>query len=87
VVVTEQELRENFGAVLRYERTRCGLTQLDVSEELGVGREVVSRWESGRLFPTPRHVVALLSLFSVEAFHLGGVNPPSTLFTVNIPGE
>ena len=48
-------------ANLRIRRTQAGLTQDDVAENLGVGREKVSHWEHGRepIEPTLQKLAAL----------------------------
>ena len=41
----------NLGNSLFNARKRCGLSQEDVSEKLGVSRQTVSKWETGETIP------------------------------------
>ena len=63
-----------IGAKLRQARIAAGLTQEQTAEALGVSRQAVSRWESGRSYPEVdkilyicnRYQVSLDELFSQE---------------------
>lgn len=41
----------NLGNSLFHARKRCGLSQEDVAEKLGVSRQTVSKWETGETIP------------------------------------
>ena len=43
-------------------RKEKGLSQTEAAEELGVTRQAISKWESGRAFPSMEKLIAL-SLF------------------------
>ena len=47
-------LESAFGAVLRGERLRLGMTQVQLADHAGLSREAVSRIELGKLAPTIR---------------------------------
>lgn len=52
------------GSDLRYERQRRGMSVLEVSKRLGMARQTITDWESGRKVPqmeTIRKVVVFLS--------------------------
>ena len=47
-------------------REQKGLTQQELAEELGVSRQAVSQWESGRTFPSMEKQLALSRLYGVS---------------------
>ena len=47
-------------------RTRKGLSQEELAEELFVTRQAVSRWERGETLPNPQTLKALSRLFDVS---------------------
>jgi transcriptional regulator with XRE-family HTH domain len=70
-----------FPALLRYWRTRRGLSQLDLSLEADVSTKHVSHLESGRARPSEEMVLRLLSVLNVplhdqnEALATAGFEP------------
>lgn len=56
-----QELSQGseLGDYIRLERTRLGLSQRDVAEEVGVSQQSVSSWERGIVKPRPDLVPTL----------------------------
>lgn len=50
---------DSFAGRLRSARRRLGLTQQEMAERVGVGRDAVSEWESGRVQPQRRHLRAV----------------------------
>ena len=62
-----QTVRRSLGEVIKYHRTRCGMTQEFVAESLGVSRQAVSKWENGTSEPTTSNLLALAKLFDVPA--------------------
>ena len=44
----------NLGNSLFHARKRCGLSQEDVAEKLGVSRQTVSKWETDETIPDIR---------------------------------
>lgn len=65
-----QVVRKSLGEVLKDHRTRCGITQEFVAEQLGVSRQAVSKWENGTSEPTTSNLLALAKLFGVSAEEL-----------------
>lgn len=55
-----------IGTKLRNARTKSGLTQEKVAEEIGVSRQSVSNWENGRSYPDIVSVIKLSDLYSVS---------------------
>ena len=59
------ETARSLGEVLKQRRAACGMTQEFVAEALGVSRQAVSKWESGRSDPSTTNLMALAKLFDV----------------------
>lgn len=59
-----------LGQILKEHRTRCRMTQEFVAEFLGVSRQAVSKWESGKSDPSTTNLVALAKLFGIPAEEL-----------------
>lgn len=59
-----------MGQILKEHRTRCRMTQEFVAESLGVSRQAVSKWESGKSDPSTTNLVALAKLFGIPAEEL-----------------
>lgn len=57
-------------------RERRGLTQQELADELGITRQAVSQWESGRAFPSMEKQLALSRLYGVSLEELYG-GPPA----------
>ena len=59
------EAAKSLGEVLKKYRTERNMTQEFVAESLGVSRQTVSKWESGRSDPSTSNLIALAKLFGV----------------------
>ena len=59
------ETARSLGEVLKNHRVACGMTQEFVAEALGVSRQAVSKWESGRSDPSTANLMALARLFGL----------------------
>lgn len=57
--MSHSETERSFGPALRAARERRGLTQADVAAQLGVKRETISHWESGKHLPRPKQSARL----------------------------
>ena len=60
------ERARTLGEVLKRRRTACKMTQEFVAEALGVSRQAVSKWESGKSDPSTTNLLALSKLFGVR---------------------
>ncbi|WP_137819616.1 helix-turn-helix domain-containing protein [Pseudomonas sp. 2FG] len=58
------------GRAIARQRNRCGLTQEEVAERLGVGNEAVSRIERGVVMPNVERLMELASIFGCETADL-----------------
>lgn len=56
---------KTLGEAIRQGRVQCGMTQEFVAEALGVSRQAVSKWESGRADPSTTNLIALAKLLDV----------------------
>ncbi|MGI6510473.1 MAG: helix-turn-helix domain-containing protein [Erysipelotrichaceae bacterium] len=61
----KQKIAKSLGQVLKEHRTRCKMTQEFVAEQLGISRQVVSKWESGVSDPNTTNLIALAKLYGV----------------------
>ena len=59
------EKAKTLGEVLKKHRMACNMTQEFVAEALGVSRQAISKWESGRSDPSTTNLVALAKLFGI----------------------
>ncbi len=55
-----------IGSKLKSARTKMGMTQEKVAEEIGVSRQTISNWENNRSFPDIASVIRLSDLYSVS---------------------
>ena len=60
-----EENQMNLGNNLFQARKRCGLSQEDVSEQLGVSRQTVSKWETDETVPDIRQSKKMAMLYSM----------------------
>ncbi|MEW5698326.1 helix-turn-helix domain-containing protein [Pseudomonas synxantha] len=58
------------GRAIARQRSRCGLTQEQVAECLGMGNEAVSRIERGIVMPNIERLVELAAIFGCETADL-----------------
>ena len=59
------ETAKSLGEVLKNHRIACNMTQEFVAETLGVSRQAVSKWESGRSDPSTTNLMALAKLYGL----------------------
>jgi transcriptional regulator with XRE-family HTH domain len=55
-----------FGTRLRTAIKTAGKTQQDLADELGVSPQTVGGWISGRIYPRPRNMAAIVSALDVD---------------------
>lgn len=56
----------SLGEAILEHRTRCGMTQEFVAEQLGVSRQAVSKWEQNKTDPSTSNLLALAKLFGIS---------------------
>ena len=59
------ETARSLGEALKNRRVGCGMTQEFGAEALGVSRQAVSKWESGRSDPSTTNLMALARLYGL----------------------
>ena len=65
--IEKTETRITLGEAVKEHRTRCKMTQEFVAESLGVSRQAVSKWESGKSDPSTSNLIALAKLYGISA--------------------
>ncbi len=65
---------ETFGDRLKELRTERGLGQIQLAKELGVGKSVISLWETGKSEPTLGNLVKIALFFGVSTDYLAGLS-------------
>ncbi len=63
----KNEIKKSLGEVLKASRCECKMTQEFVAESLGVSRQAVSKWESGKSDPSTSNLLALAKLYNISA--------------------
>lgn len=64
---------------IRALREQKGLTQTELSRQLGITRSSVNAWEMGISVPSTQYVVELAGIFHVSTDYLLGVGSTSTI--------
>jgi transcriptional regulator with XRE-family HTH domain len=71
-----KDLAVTVGRTIARQRVRCGLTQEEVAERLGIGNEAVSRIERGIVIPNVARLIEFATIFRCgTAELLNEVNP------------
>lgn len=55
---------------MKVERVKHNLTQDDLSKQIGVHKNVISRWETGDSEPTSKNLIALCNLYGCSPEYL-----------------
>ncbi|MBQ6951531.1 MAG: helix-turn-helix transcriptional regulator [Clostridia bacterium] len=63
-------IQKSLGENIREKRVQLKMTQEFVAERIGVSRQAVSKWESGKSDPSTANLIALAGLFEIEAEEL-----------------
>ena len=61
----------NLGNSLFHARKKCGLSQEEVAEKLGVSRQTISKWETDETLPDIRQSKKMAKLYHVSLDELG----------------
>lgn len=59
-------MKKNLGETIKAHRVRCGMTQEFLAEQMGVSRQAVSKWESGKSDPSTSNLLMLAKLFEIS---------------------
>ena len=63
-------VRSSLSERLQENRVRCQMSQEFVAEALGVSRQAVSKWETGKSDPSTANLIALARLYGISAEEL-----------------
>ena len=63
-------VRGSLSERLQENRVRCKMSQEFVAEALGVSRQAVSKWETGKSDPSTANLIALAKLYGIPAQEL-----------------
>lgn len=63
-------IQKSLGENIREKRVQLKMTQEFVAERIGVSRQAVSKWESGKSDPSTANLMALAGLFEIETEEL-----------------
>ena len=63
-------VRGSLAERLQENRVRCKMSQEFVAEALGVSRQAVSTWETGKSDPSTANLIALAKLYGISAQEL-----------------
>lgn len=74
--LADEELRKRFGARIRIMRNFLGLTQAELAEKVGVSKQAIATYETGKREPPFRNLIRLARIFKVSADWLLGEPPP-----------
>ena len=61
-----EAVRRSLAEALRAAREEHGFTQELVAQRLGVSRQAVSKWETGKADPSTTNLLALASLYEID---------------------
>ena len=64
-------------------REQKGLTQTELSKQLGITRSSVNAWEMGISVPSTQYIVELAGIFNVSTDYLLGIDTTSS---INVSG-
>lgn len=78
---------ENFNENLKKARLESGLSQKELSENIGVAKSTYSLYESGKREPNVNTIKKIASALNVSADILLGTEPEPTTIAANFDGE
>ena len=77
----------DFGGKLKELRTGAGMTQVQLAQQLGVTKSVVSFYELQERTPSPEILVKLTGIFHVSADYLLGLDKSETIDVTGLAPE
>ena len=78
---------ENFNENLKEARLKSGLSQKDLSENIGVAKSTYSLYESGKREPNVDTIKKIASALNVSADTLLGIDEESTTLAAHFDGD
>lgn len=62
----------NYGEALKYQRELVGISQLELSKNIGTSHQNINRWESGSVLPNIDFCVRLADFYGITVDELIG---------------
>lgn len=78
---------ENFNENLKEARLKSGLSQKELSENIGVAKSTYSLYESGKREPNVNTIKKIASTLNVSADILLGIDDQSTTLAAHFDGD
>ena len=78
---------ENFNESLKEARLKYGLSQKDLSENIGVAKSTYSLYESGKREPNVDTIKKIASVLNVSADTLLGIDEEPTTLAAHFDGD
>ena len=73
--LSDDALRKDFGARIRIMRKSLGLTQADLAKKIGITKQAITTYETGRREPSFRNLIGLSRVLNVTIDWLLGEPP------------
>ncbi len=67
------ENKNSFSQNLKYLRISAGIGQVQLANDIGVSKGIISLWENGKREPTMSYLIALAKYFNVTIDYLVGL--------------
>ncbi len=68
-------------------REQRGLTQTELSKQLGITRSSVNAWEMGISVPSTQYIVELAGIFGISTDYLLGVDSSASISVAGLKDE
>lgn len=68
-------------------REQKGLTQTELSKQLGITRSSVNAWEMGISVPSTQYIVELAGIFGISTDYLLGVDTSASISVVGLDDD
>ena len=68
-------------------REQRGLTQTELSKQLGITRSSVNAWEMGISVPSTQYIVELAGIFGISTDYLLGVDSSASISVAGLDDE
>ena len=62
----------NIGNSLKFHRERFNLSQTQLSKQIGINQQNISRWESNQYFPNIMQCIKLANFYGISVDYLVG---------------
>ena len=77
--MNDENIKRLIGSRIALARKAIGMNQDQVAEAIGVHKQTISRWESGKRAPNGEEIRTLVNLFGCSADFLLGLSDTLTI--------